>query len=122
MNNSNHSFYECLSASWKHGYEKEYFWLSGVLLSIVAIIGFIGNIINIVVLCQPELRQKVFYKLLVVLAIFDSIFIISYGISIGYQSMACQPSNGNVGHLTYPILNVGLTGSIYMTIVISLER
>ena len=72
--NSKHSYYDCLAVSWKYGYEKEYFWVSGILLGIVAIIGFIGNIINIVVLCQPELRQKVFYKLLVVLAIFDSIY------------------------------------------------
>ena len=55
-------------------------------------------------------------------AIFDIIFIIAQGIVIGMQSLACQPDNPNIRHATYPFLNVGLTGSIYMTVAISLER
>eukprot|EP00092_Neocalanus_flemingeri_P030218 GFUD01032797.1.p1 GENE.GFUD01032797.1~~GFUD01032797.1.p1 ORF type:complete len:317 (+),score=56.26 GFUD01032797.1:31-981(+) len=116
------SFYDCLQVDWKHGHEKEYFWISGVVLAMVATIGLVGNMFTMVVLCQPQMRNRVFYNLLFALACFDTLFILSYGIRVSYQSLACYPFNKLVGSLTYPLLNIGLTGSIYMTVAISLER
>ena len=71
------SFYDCLEAWWKYGYEIEYFWVSGIVLVSVGILGLFGNVANLIVLFQPELRLKIFYKLLIVLAIFDILFIFS---------------------------------------------
>ena len=116
------SFYDCLEAWWKYGYTKEYFWFSGILLVCVGFFGLFGNLANLVVLCQIELRKKVFYKLLIVLALFDILFIVSFGITTGYQSMACQPTNDNVGYFTYYVHKIASIGSMYMTIAISLER
>ena len=109
----------------KHGREIEYFWISGVFLLCTGIFGMIGNICNLWILCQKQLRQQIFYQLLASLAGFDVIFIISYGIDISYQSLI-DLSNGNlnvnVGNFTYYFINIGLTGSVYSTVAVSIER
>ena len=117
------ALYECLETPSKEGYEKEYFWISGVALVMVGCIGLLGNSLSLLVLCTKQFRKNVFYNLLIILASFDSLFIISYGIKIGYQSMACREGYSyEVGHIAYPFLNVGLSGSIYSTVAISIER
>ena len=116
------SFYDCLHKDLKYGYEKEYFWVSGVCLVVVGIFGFFGNLINFIILWRGKLRKNPFYQLLIALAFFDICFIVSWGIYEGYQAMACEPHNDNVNHVTYQILNIAFTGSIYMTIAISFER
>ena len=116
------SFYDCLEAWWKYGYEIEYFWVSGIVLISVGILGLFGNVANLVVLFQPELRLKTFYKLLIVLAIFDILFILSFGITTGYQSLACQPTNDIVGYFTMYLHKISSIGSTYTTVAISLER
>ena len=117
------NLYECLKTPSKEGYEKEFFWISGVVLVIVGSVGLIGNSLSFLVLCRKQFRKKVFYNLLIILATFDSLFIVSYGIKVGYQSMACRENYSyEVGHVTYPVLNLGLSGSIYSTVAISFER
>ena len=117
------NLYECLKTPSKEGYEKEFFRISGVALVIVGSVGLLGNFLSFLVLSRNQFRKKVFYNLLIILATFDSLFIISYGIKVGYQSMACRENYSyEVGHITYPVLNLGLSGSIYSTVAISFER
>ena len=116
------SFYDCLEAWWKYGYEIEYFWVSGIVLVSVGILGLFGNVATLIVLFQPELRLKVFYKLLIILAIFDIMYILSFGITTGYQSLACQPINANVGYFALYFHKISSIGSTYTTVAISLER
>ena len=116
------SMYDCLHVDWKRGYEKEYFWISGILLVIVGSIGLLGNTFTMVILCQPQMRKKLFYNLLFALACFDTLFILSFGIRVSYWSLACNPNRTLVGFFAYPLLNIGLVGSIYMTVAISVER
>ena len=117
------SLYDCLESPTKYGYEVEYFWISGVALVSVGFLGLIGNILSLIVLCQKTFRRRVFYNLLIELTCFDILFILSYGIHVGYQSMACQDIyNLNVSHITYQLLNLFLSGSVYSTVVISIER
>ena len=117
------ALYKCLESASKHGYEKEYFWISGVFLVIVGLLGVIGNTLSLIVLSQRLFRKNAFFNLLNVMACFDLLFILSYGIKIGYQSMACRENyNAELGHITYIFMNLGLTGSIYSTVVVSFER
>lgn len=116
------SFYDCLEVSWKYGHEKEWFWVSGILLVLVGSIGITGNILGVVVLYQPKFRRKVFYNLLIGLVCFDMLFILSYGAKFGYESLACQPTNELVSDIVFFVWNIGITGSIYMTVAISVKR
>ena len=117
------SLYKCLESQSKEGYEIEYFWISGIALVTVGFFGVIGNISCLVVLFQRLFRRKIFYNLLMVMAGFDTLFIVSYGVKIGYQSMACRENYiKEIGRITYLFLNVGLTGSIYSTVEVSIER
>ena len=116
------SFYDCRKTTIKYGYEAEYFWVTGILLVIVGFLGLLGNLINLVILCHKELRSKIFYNLLAALAFFDALFIASYGIDWSYTSLACQPTNDNVYYVMRFFSDIGGSGSIYTTIVVSLER
>ena len=51
------------------------FWSEGVLSSIVAAFGLMGNIVSIWVLSVPEMRNS-FNRLLLALAIIDCMFIL----------------------------------------------
>ena len=116
--------YECLKSPTKHGYEKEFFWLSGVTFVAVGFVGLIGNILSLLVLCRKKFRKNSFYNLLTMLAFFDMFFILTFGINTGYENMACRDHNynHNLIHITYPIFNFMLVGSTYSTVAVSLER
>ena len=120
------SFYACLKAAdqWnKYGYEVEFFWLSGVILVFVGFFGFAGNIATLFVLGQKKFRNKVFYNLLIELACFDILSIVSLCVEVGYRSMACTKKYvESVIDISYLIMNIGLCGSIYTTIAVSVER
>ena len=115
--------YECLNATWKYGYEKEYFWVSGVTLLVIGIIGLIGNLLSLLVLCRAEFRGVVFYNIMIELICFDTIYILSNSVISAYDSMVCQVKyDMSVQALLQPISYIGLLGSIYSTIAVSVER
>jgi len=116
------SSYDCRYTSMSD-YEKEFFWIRGILLVIFGSVGVLGNIFTIAVLCQPKMRKSTFYNLLVILACFDTLFILTNGIAEAWYSLACVVYR-NV-FVTNKLLEWSkhfLVGSSYMTVAISLER
>jgi len=116
------SYYDCQDRSMSNVY-KEHFWISGILLVIFGSVGVLGNIFTIAVLCQPKMRKSTFYNLLVILACFDTLFILTYGIGWAYHSLTCvNYINELVRNKLLIWSRPFLVGSSYMTVAISLER
>ena len=94
---------ECQYVSvWRKGREAEFFWLSGVALVLVGGVGLVGNVLTLLVLIKSHLRKKPFFKLLITLALYDLLFIVSYGTILGYRALACHP-NSYVNGLIYRV-------------------
>ena len=92
-----------------------------ISLAIIGNLRLVATLLSIVVLYKSLLKKKVFYQLLFALACFDLIFIASYMVSIGYELFRVQAPylvRYAISFLNY----YGFTGSIYMTVAISLER
>jgi len=107
---SNESIFKYCYYGSEIDYGKETFWLNGVLLVIIG---------TIAVLCRSKMRKSVFYNLLLALACFDTLFILTYGGGLAYISLACTP-NYSYWYLLDDISSLFLTGSVYMTVAISL--
>merc|ERR1719312_2481954 len=91
------------------------------IVPIIGTIGLLGNIFIIAVLCRPKMRKSVFYNLLLALACFDILFILSHTSGLAYIEHAFQP-NYSVVMLLDTIKIPCFVGSIYMTVAISWER
>ena len=115
--------YNCLDPYHKYGYEIEYFWISGIVVTLIGVLGLIANILNLAVLFRPNFRKKSCYQLLITMALFDILFILSSVVHNGYYSMACITGyNEAVDHISYDFLKVGVSGSIYTIVMVSVER
>jgi len=115
--------YECLKYEYKYGYEVEYFWISGVLLVVVSVLGLIGNTLSFAIFLRATFRKDIIYQLFMIMAFFDTVFIISLGIAYGYYSMACTDNYKTpIEHIATRISYLGLYGSIYSTLMVSIER
>ena len=104
---------------------KEMFWIEKTYLFIFGTIGLLGSLLNIftiAVLFRSKMRKRVFYNLLLALAFFDTLFILPFSLN-AYMSSACLPEYGvGVFDWLYPVRELSLVGSIYMTVAISMER
>ena len=111
---------DCLEYGEKYDYDVAYYWICGLVFMIIGFLGLVGNILNITILLQSTFRKEVFYQLLIVMACFDAMFIISYAIFNGYYSIACWTDY--IPLIARRFASLGLSGSIYTTIMISIER
>ena len=86
---------------------------------IIATFGIMGNILILMVLLQSHMRST-FNKLRSALAILDTILLISYIVeSIFYHTPAFKIA---FPYFLWPIRNFAQTASIFMTVVIAVER
>lgn len=106
------------------------FWLSGVLLNLVGIVGILGNILSMVILSRPQMRSSINY-LLIGLARCDTVLIVTSMLLFGFRSI--YPYTGymfiynyhiypQIAPYVFPLATASQTASIYLTLMVSLER
>ena len=100
------------------------FWAEGVASTVVAIFGFMGNLISIWVLSDDELRSSAFNRLLLALAIIDCMFIMPGTIIYNAKAFSWEADwyNRSFPVFLYPFTEIALCSSIYMTLAIAVER
>lgn len=105
--------------------EEVAFYVEGVILFIVGIVGSVGNVAAIAVFGRQRL-QKNFHALMMALAGFDLLYIIAaiFLFSLPQFSDNYQESGVYWYILPWglPLAQIGLTGSIYFTVAITVER
>ncbi|TRY70678.1 hypothetical protein TCAL_05430 [Tigriopus californicus] len=103
-------------------YARINWWTEGVFQMIISLIGLCGNSISIWILCSKAM-QSIFNRLLIVLAIFDNMYLIfSVLDSIRHEHGTVNVHYYLFANVLYPLHNASLTGSIYMTVVLAFER
>ena len=99
------------------------FLIEGVLLSVIGLFGVFGNIAAIVYFGRAKWRKQRFYALMLTRAIVDIMVIVSF---IWFFSvpefLASTRTSFRWSVWLYPVINMSCTGSIYLTVAISLER
>jgi len=99
------------------------YYCDGLLVSIIGCLGIMGNLFSIFVLSKPKL-QDCFHRLLLTLACFDTIYIIIGGLNYTFKSFEVSSDAYTISFpfIIYPITNISLCGTIFMTVAISIER
>ena len=101
------------------------FVVEGVLLLIVGIIGICGNIAAIVVFGRRRRNQRNFHALMLSLAIIDLTYIIASLLLFSIPQFSEEYQNEAYMYIlpwALPIAQSCLTGSIYFTMAITVER
>lgn len=100
----------------------------GILSIIVGLCGLMGNGATIAVLSRPNFKET-FHKLLICLSCFDSLFIGSAILIYSIRAYKLYQKGTLLAYLVdytfmiiYPLANVALYGSIYITLAVSIER
>ena len=96
-----------------------------ILLLIVGLIGIIGNVLLIKMFLKIEAKLN-FHLLMITLAIYDTLYItlcaLVFSIPELFQDYSNNGTHLYIVPIAIPIIQVALTGSVYCTIAISLER
>ncbi|XP_059079468.1 G-protein coupled receptor daf-37-like [Tigriopus californicus] len=101
------------------------FLVEGVILTIVSTFGLIGNILSIFVLIRVRHIQRSFSNLLLGLACFDALFLLTAILSFGLPNLS-EWYNDRVFlpimALTFGLLHTFRVGSVYVTLSVNFER
>ena len=96
----------------------------GVIAIFVIVLGFIGNVINLIVLTRPNLKG-VTYVYLTWLATFDLLSLIFALFSV-LRLHGIQPKTYTAAffyaHLEMPLVNSAMTSSIFIVLAVTLDR
>ena len=99
------------------------FIVEGILQTIISILGIFGNTVAAFILSRKEMRNA-FNLLLITLACFDSTYLFG-SILESFRKpfdMATLAHIHLFPYLLYPMTQLAVTGSIFMTVAIALER
>jgi hypothetical protein len=108
----------------------KWWFVSGIVTTVLEIFGIFGNIITAVVLMLPSMRSSTSI-LLVVLSVYDTICLIIYMITFSLPDiLKFNEYWFDYFYIVYEFMlkyfygvyHVAYTGTIYMTVVITLER
>merc|ERR1712212_768504 len=99
------------------------YYCGGVLVLTIGLIGILGDICSILVLSRPKL-QDCFHQLLIALASFDILYIVCGGVNYTLRAFEFKSDVYTLAfpHFIYPFANIGMCGTIFMTVAISIER
>ena len=100
-------------------------FFSGILHSVICLVGLLANGLSIPVLGTKDLYTSTFNRLLIVLAIND-IFYLTFALAESVRSdMEINTGDFHTiifAHGLYPFHNIILCLSIYMTVILAMER
>ncbi|XP_023321774.1 probable G-protein coupled receptor frpr-1 [Eurytemora carolleeae] len=102
------------------------FVVEGILVPVITGFGLAGNIASMLVLRSPKLDMKVSIRhILMMLALFDSLFIMFTTLS--FSLLQLYPGwktyyHGIVFPWIFPFIQISLTGSIWSTVSVAVER
>ena len=106
-------------------YQDFNWWIGGVLSIFTSGLGIILNTVSICVLCNKRIRASLFNRLLVSLAIMDSLFLAATIFDALTRKLITQYSFYHVYifvHILYPARSMLICSSTYMTVGLSYER
>ena len=97
-----------------------------VLMIIVGVFGLIGNTLSIIMFSRLKKKQLKFHRLMILLALFDTAYILLNILVFVVPGISESYKNKGYHYLfaptVMPITQIALTGSVYCTIAISIER
>jgi hypothetical protein len=99
-------------------------WLEGVFSIAIGVVGIVANVVAVPILFSRKMAN-VFNRTLAILAILDTVFII---LDILESIRMFHEKKGNYWHLhlfpyfLYPMQNIAMVASIYLTVVVAVER
>ena len=113
-------------------YNEVRWWLEGCIQIFINLFGIFGNLVSIPVLLSKD-QKSVFYMTLTILSFFDSIFnvtdILESIRKIHYDRNSCTEASFIQEihvflwpHFLYPLRSIAMVCSIYMTVVLAIER
>ena len=98
------------------------YYCDGLLISVVGSLGLIGNLIAVIVLARPKLRDC-FHQLLLALAIFDILYITFGGLKYTFKAFEANNEAFTLAlPIIFPFTNITMNATIFMTMAISIER
>ena len=105
-----------------------YLSIVGILMLVVCVAGLVGNVAAILVFGKPKKTQKNFYTFMFYLAMFDLIYLImAFWLFVLPQFTITSPfmTDGMWYYIVpfaIPIGQISMTGSVYFTAAITIER
>ena len=100
------------------------YYVEGVALSVIAILGLLANIATIFILFKQKYSENTFNSLLICLFLFDAVILLT-GIVWSFQTYLDIFSYAQIilyPKMVYPLRNISMTASILMTVAIAHER
>ena len=104
------------------------FWIQGILLMVVGVFGFVGNIAGMIHFSSKEIYKRKFEALMFWLALWDNVFIFSatmgYSIPEGLQYFTFDTGEYFAYTVPWllPIAQSAITCNILFTMAVSIER
>ena len=100
------------------------FIIEGILLLVVGIIGLFGNTVCIIMFSRLKLQLK-FHRLMILLFVYENIYLLFTLLVFSVPQLSENYKSKLLKHLApliLPMVQIALTGSVYTTLAISLER